>query len=178
MIIDVHLWIAVQLPVVEDDFSDKLTDVTPCDCQTAVLGFGLAEFQDLVDQIAQPYGTFIDYLHFPPAGRCQTAVCGKVLQRTQDERKGSAQLMGDVGEKSQAFLVQFLFLQILTPSQFQRVLQSQMPTVASEEMPYCANSQQSINHPRPPGTPEGRRYDDVEQRLLPRIPVLAFQLGF
>ena len=108
-----HILVVVEFLEVEHDFLHEAPDVAPCHGESAVLRLGLPEFKNLVDEVAQPLGTLADVLQLTVGGGWQVVRVDQVFERTEDERQGSPQLVCDIGEEPQPFLIEFLFLHVL-----------------------------------------------------------------
>ena len=103
----------------------------------------------------------------------QTLVVHQVVDGTKDERQGGAQLVGDIGEEAQTFLVEFLFLEALALLEFERTLERQPSLVGTYHPDGECSKGKDIDKIRPPGAPKRWRDGDVELCRTCLVPVLA-----
>ena len=111
------------------------------------------------------------------ACRWQLRVVHEVVEWSENQRERRAQLMGDVGEEAEAFLVQVLLLLTVAPLQLERSAQCQLVLVSPHEPYSPQHDGGGIEQEGPPGEPEGWGDGHFELCLPGFIPVLAAQFG-
>ena len=108
--VESHVRIAVEILETVADFGYEGLQIGMCHGEAAVLGLCLAELQNLIDEVEEPFRAGMNALYLSGEYFRQTDICHQIFERPHDESEWSSEFMRDIGEEAQAFLVEFLFL--------------------------------------------------------------------
>ena len=129
-----------------------------------VLGLGLAELQNRIDEVKKPQRRLMHHPDFTGLVSGQPRVRLHILQRSENQGERCTQLMGYIGEETQLFGVEFLLMHTVFTLKRQVILQVQTLAVEPHTEPEQSHRQQQIQELGIPGGPHRRPHLERQHR--------------